>query len=142
MSAILTCERCGAKNRVSNVPDARVPACARCGAALPWLHAGTDASFEADVRAPVPVLVDFWAPWCGPCRVIAPVLEDMAREYAGKLRIVKVNVDENPGASARFGVQGIPTLIVFRGGEPTDRIVGAVNKPTLVDRLGLNRSNG
>ncbi|GMA15172.1 thioredoxin TrxC (plasmid) [Deinococcus metallilatus] len=135
MSDILTCPNCHAKNRVQNVPAGQVPVCARCGAPLPWLHDGTDASFEGDVQASVPVLVDFWAPWCGPCRVMGPVLEDIAREQAGKVRIVKVNVDENPAAPARFQVQGIPTMILFKGGQPVDRIVGAVNKNALMQRL-------
>lgn len=100
--------------------------CARCGANLPWLHDGTDDSFAADIVAGVPVIVDFWAPWCGPCRVVGPVLEQIAREQAGKVRVVKVNVDENPRTPGSFQVQGIPTMIVFRDGQPVERIVGAV----------------
>ncbi|EYB66808.1 thioredoxin 1 [Deinococcus phoenicis] len=136
MSDILTCPHCHARNRVQNVPAGQVPVCARCGAPLPWLHDGTDASFASDVQASVPVLVDFWAPWCGPCRVMGPVLEEVAREQAGKVRVVKVNVDENPTSPARFQVQGIPTLILFKDGQPVDRIVGAVNKQALMGRLG------
>ncbi|THF84808.1 thioredoxin [Deinococcus sp. KSM4-11] len=135
MSDILTCAQCGAKNRVQAVPGGQVPVCARCGANLPWLHSGTDASFAADIRAGVPVIVDFWAPWCGPCRVIGPVLEDIAREQAGRVRVVKVNVDENPRTPGSFQVQGIPTMIVFKDGEPVDRIVGAVPKGEILRKL-------
>lgn len=135
MTDILTCVQCHAKNRVQHVPAGQVPVCARCGTSLPWLHDGTDASFAEDVQASVPVLVDFWAPWCGPCRVMGPVLEEIARERAGKLRIVKLNVDENPAAPARFQVQGIPTLLLFRHGQPVDRIVGVVSKSALLARL-------
>lgn len=117
------------------VPEGQVPACARCGAALPWLHDGTDASFAQDVRAPVPVLVDFWAPWCGPCRVMGPVLEDVARERAGKVRVVKVNVDENPQSAARYGVRSIPTLLLMRDGQVADTVVGTVPKAALLGRL-------
>ena len=133
--SILTCPHCQAKNRVQAVPEGEVPACARCGQKLPWLHDGTDESFAQDTRASVPVLVDFWAPWCGPCRVIGPVLEQIARDHAGRVRIVKVNVDENPRAPGEFGVQGIPTLIIFRDGQLADRIVGAAPRATIEQKL-------
>ncbi|MDL2345000.1 thioredoxin TrxC [Deinococcus sp. MIMF12] len=135
MSDVLTCAACGAKNRVRTVPEGQVPACARCGAALPWLHDGTDATFAEDVQAPVPVLVDFWAPWCGPCRVMGPVLEDVARECAGKVRVVKVNVDENPQSAARYGVRSIPTLLLMREGQVVDTVVGTVPRAALLGRL-------
>ncbi|GHF52888.1 thioredoxin 2 [Deinococcus metalli] len=141
MSDVLTCAHCGAKNRVSAVPERQVPVCARCGENLPWLHNGTDESFAADIHAGVPVIVDFWAPWCGPCRVIGPVLEDIAREHAGRVRVVKVNVDENPRTPASFQVQGIPTMIVFKGGQPVDRIVGAVPRAEIVRRLAAVQAN-
>ncbi|WP_420810882.1 thioredoxin [Deinococcus ficus] len=102
---------------------------------MPWLHDGTDESFAQDTRASVPVLVDFWAPWCGPCRVIGPVLEQIARDHAGRVRIVKVNVDENPRTPSEFGVQGIPTLIIFRDGQLADRIVGAAPRATIEQKL-------
>ncbi|KEF34139.1 thioredoxin [Deinococcus sp. RL] len=135
MSHLLTCAACGAKNRVAAPPAGQVPVCARCGSALPWLHDGTDATFQEDIQAPVPVLVDFWAPWCGPCRVMGPVLEEVARERAGKVRVVKVNVDENPQSAARYGVRSIPTLLLLRGGEVADTVVGAVPKAALLERL-------
>lgn len=135
MNDVLTCAHCGAKNRASSVPTGQVPVCGQCGKNLPWLHDGTDESFDQDIQASVPVLVDFWAPWCGPCRIMGPVLEDVARELAGKVRVVKVNVDDNPRAPGRFGVQGIPTMVLFKDGQEVDQIVGAVQKFVLLDRI-------
>ena len=92
----------------------------------------SDATFEAEVlKSPTPVLIDFWAPWCGPCRAIAPVVEELAGEYAGKLKVVKMNVDENQATPSRYGVRGIPNLIVFKGGQVHEQIVGAVPKSRL-----------
>jgi thioredoxin 1 len=96
----------------------------------------TDANFEQEVmRSTEPVLVDFWAPWCGPCKAIAPVIDELANEYAGRLKVVKVNVDDNPQAPSRFGVRGIPTLLVIRGGQVKEQIVGAVPKRHLEKAL-------
>jgi thioredoxin 2 len=96
----------------------------------------TDASFAADVeRSPLPVLVDAWAAWCGPCRMIAPVIDELAGELAGRLRVAKLNVDENPVTAARFGLQSIPTLLVFKDGREVDRIVGVQPKSEIARRL-------
>jgi len=98
-------------------------------------HIGDD-SFEQEViTAPLPVLVDFWAPWCGPCKSIAPVLEEIAQEYDGKLKVVKINVDENPGVPSRYGVRGIPNLMIFKGGNLAGQIVGAAPKNKLVTEI-------
>ena len=90
----------------------------------------TDASFEKDVlQSSIPVVLDFWAEWCGPCRAIAPILEELGKEYDGKVKIAKIDVDENPTVSARFGIRGIPTLIVFKAGKEVQRQIGASPKP-------------
>ena len=97
------------------------------------VHEIGDGSFEQEVlRSDIPVLIDFWAPWCGPCKAIAPVVEELAGEYQGRLKVVKLNVDDNPQTPSRFGVRGIPNLILFKGGEVADQIVGAVPKAHLI----------
>lgn len=96
----------------------------------------TDSTFAEEVlRSPIPVLVDFWAPWCAPCRIIAPVLEDIARKHAGKIKIAKMNVDENPFIPMQYYIQAIPTLILYRHGRPIDKIVGALPGPVLERRV-------
>ena len=95
-----------------------------------------DDSFEREVlQSSTPVLIDFWAPWCAPCRAIAPVVEELAAEYAGKIKVLKMNVDDNPRTPSRYGVRGIPNLILFHGGQVKEQIVGAVPKSQLVKAI-------
>jgi thioredoxin 1 len=96
----------------------------------------TDSSFEQDVlKSEVPVLVDFWAPWCGPCRMVSPVVDEIAQQYDGKVKVVKVNTDENPNVASQYGIRSIPTLMIFKGGQRVDMVVGAVPKTTLANTL-------
>lgn len=131
------CASCGTRNRI---PRARVhdaPVCGRCKQpvfpARPVTVADRDFAEQVE-RSPIPVVVDFWAPWCGPCRTIAPALERIAQERAGRVKVVKVNVDENPAAAARHGARSIPLLVAFREGREVGRIVGAQPKRE-IDRL-------
>jgi len=95
-----------------------------------------DSSFDAEVlKSALPVLVDFWAPWCGPCKAIAPVVADLAKQYAGRLKVVKINVDDHPQSPSRYGVRGIPNLILFKDGQVRDQIIGAVPKAQLVKAI-------
>ena len=140
---LIRCPACGATNRVSAAALApgKKAVCGRCKAPLP---AGatpivvSDATFADEVeRSPLPVLVDLWAPWCGPCRVIAPVIDELAVEMAGRVRFAKMNVDDNPATSARFGVRSIPTLLVLKDGREVDRIVGVQPKAEIARRLDM-----
>jgi thioredoxin 2 len=107
---------------------------------LPWLVEADTASFDAEATASVPVVVDLWAPWCGPCRMIAPVLGDLAEHHAGRLKVIKVNVDEQPALATRFAAHSIPLLVVLRDGHEVDRIVGALPRPALETRLSPHLS--
>jgi thioredoxin 2 len=129
--SILTCAACGKKNRIR--PSERgAPHCGSCGKPLPWLVNATDASFSAEERSSVAVLVDLWAPWCGPCRIVEPGVERAAGSLAGRLKVVKVNLDQAPRTAERLGVQGIPTLLLLRDGREVARQVGAVPPPALL----------
>jgi thioredoxin 2 len=132
--AIVACPSCGTRNRLGAI-ERGTPRCANCKAMLPWVVDADEASFAAETTASVPVVVDFWAAWCGPCRMIAPVLQDLATRHAGRLKVVKVDVDANPGLGARFGAQSIPLLVALRGGQEVDRVVGALPPRALEERL-------
>jgi len=138
---VIRCPSCGANNRVDpgKVAQGNEAVCGRCKTPLPVSNKPvtvTDATFAAEVeRSPVPVLLDLWAPWCGPCRMIAPVLEELAAEMAGRVRIAKLNVDENPATSARFNVRSIPTLLILKSGREIDRLVGVLPKSEIKRRL-------
>ncbi len=131
---IVKCSSCATKNRVR--PTAKgVPRCSVCQTVLPWIVETDAGGFDEEIVASVPVLVDFWAPWCGPCRMVSPVVEQMGHEYAGRLKVVKLNIDHAPAIAARFGVQGIPLLAVLKDGTEVDRVVGAVPAQALLELL-------
>lgn len=133
---VVNCTGCGRANRVRPSAAGR-PECGVCGRPLPWLVEADLGSFpEVVERSSLPVLVDFWAPWCGPCRAVAPLVERASQELAGSLKVVKVNVDRAPELAERFGVRGIPTLVLLVAGRERDRITGAPSGGALRDWLG------
>jgi len=147
---VVVCSHCGAKNRIDESRLATSEAkCGRCGEMLDGIAASneqdsqpiniTDQTFEREVLQTTgrPVLVDCWAPWCPPCRAIAPLLDQLAAESNGSYRIAKVNVDENPQISSRFQIASIPTMLIFKDGKLIDRLIGAHPKQTIAERLRL-----
>ncbi len=132
--SVLTCVNCGAANRIAP-SDRGAPHCGKCGKPLAWVVDASGATFEVETRASPTVVVDLWAPWCGPCRFVSPILEELARDFAGRLKVVKVNVDANQDLAVRFDARSIPTLVVLRDGQVVDRVVGAMPKRELAARL-------
>jgi thioredoxin 2 len=137
---LIRCPACGTTNRLpqEEINRGREPVCGRCKTPL-HIHKPaqvTDATFSAEVeRSPLPVLLDMWAPWCGPCQMLAPVIDELAAQMAGRVRFAKLNVDENPATTARFNVRSIPTLLVLKAGQEIDRIVGVQPKSEIARRL-------
>lgn len=146
---VIRCLNCGAKNRIPETKLNEHPRCGRCGASLIITqHQGrpfevSDATFEKEVLStPGSVVVDCWAPWCAPCRLIAPVLDKLAAEYAGGILIAKLNVDKNPLTASRYNVLSIPTLLFFKNGELVNSLVGALPKETIEQNIiALMRKN-
>lgn len=138
---LIRCASCGSKNRVppEKIAQGLQPVCGKCKTPLPIDFqpvVATDANFAAEVEHwPLPVLLDLWAPWCGPCRTIAPALEQLAREMAGRVRIAKLNVDDHPTTAGRFRVEGIPTMIILSAGREIERIVGAQPKSAIAQAV-------
>jgi len=128
---IVKCPHCSVKNRVPAAAGG-VPKCAKCAVALPWVAEAGDDDFDAVATASkLPVLVDLWAEWCPPCRMVSPVLEQLAQTFAGRLKLVKVDVDRSPALARRFGAQSIPLLLIMEHGEVISRQVGAAPAHTL-----------
>lgn len=142
---IVTCEKCGTKNRVDEHPPVdRVAKCGKCGAALTGATAATsdkpltvtDQTFSQEIlNTPGVVLLDCWAPWCGPCRMIGPIMEQLAAEARGRYRVAKLNVDDDPRTASQFQIQSIPTMLIFKDGKLVDRLIGAQPKPAIASRL-------
>ena len=138
---LIRCPSCGATNRVpqDKVESGLQPVCGRCKKPLTLTKhplTVTDSTFSSEIeRSPLPVLLDMWAPWCGPCKTIAPVIEELAEEMAGRLLVAKLNVEENPFIATRYNVRSIPALLMLQSGMEVDRIVGAVAKTEIVRRL-------
>ena len=133
---VIACPHCGKRNRVPAAASG-VPRCGNCHQSLPWIADASDDDFtEVAEKARIPVLVDLWAAWCGPCRMVSPVLEQLATEYAGRLKLVKVDIDRSPRLSERFTVQAVPTLLLLRDGQVVRRQAGAASPGPGAGRTG------
>jgi len=132
--SMLVCAECGKKNKIRPA-ERGSPHCGACGQPLPWLVNATDATFAVEAASSVSVLVDLWAPWCGPCRIVAPVLESLSNEFASTLKVVKVNVDESPRTAQRYEARSIPMLLFMRDGALVDTVVGAQPEHVLRARI-------
>jgi thioredoxin 2 len=139
--SVTVCSNCGVKNRINTPSPDQVPICGQCKHSLPWIVAGTDISFRKELGTSVPVLVDFWAVWCGPCTMVAPILEDLAREKAGQIKILKMDVDQNPATADQFNIRSIPTMMLFKNGSAVETFVGAMSKDALLQRLNQHLSH-
>ncbi len=138
---ILRCRNCRARNRVMLDRLASQPRCGKCKEKLlipeSTISISENELNEEVLQETIPTAVDFWAPWCGPCRIMSPLLDEIAKQYRGRIKVVKVNSDENPDLSSRYHIQGIPTLILFRDGREIDRLVGAAPKGHVLKFLHL-----
>ncbi len=138
---IVVCPSCGAKNRIPADKRHLTPKCGRCGAPLGQAGSGTvieltDMSFQQEVAgSPLPVLVDFYSPTCGPCRMLAPVIENLARRYAGRVKVGKLDTSRHQMIAAQFQIRGVPTLLFFKGGQVVDQLVGAAPQAEIEQRL-------
>jgi thioredoxin 2 len=136
---LITCPSCGTTNRIPPPQPGRKPVCGKCKAPLPGTGGPvevTDTTFPTEVeQSAMPVLLDLWADWCGPCHMLAPTIDQLSSEMAGRVKVAKLNIDENPGVANRFGVRSIPTLLVLKGGREVDRLVGVQPKQEILRRL-------
>jgi len=143
-SIIIGCTNCGAKNRIPKTRLNDRPVCGRCHSRLPESQAFdspvivSDKTFNDEiVSVPFPVLLDCWAPWCGPCRTIGPIIDQLAKEFAGKVKFAKLNVDENPATSTKYNIMSIPTMLLFKDGKVVNSLVGALPKAEIENHLRL-----